>query len=101
YPLPLDLNFKTRDRISGLLAALTLLVTMIALLHGGAWWLAPLITLSVIALLNGPLFRFLAHATSLGEAILCFPLLLIYLTTCVAGLVVGIASAEHRQDRWL
>jgi hypothetical protein len=101
YPLPLDLNFKTGDRISGLLVALTLLVAMIAWLHGGAWWLAALVTLSAIALLNWPLFRFLAHATSPGEAVLCFPLLLVYLATCVAGLVVGLASAEHRQDRWL
>jgi glycosyltransferase involved in cell wall biosynthesis len=101
YPMPLDLNFKAGDRISGVVAALTLLVTIIAFLHGGAWWLAPIVSLIVVGLLNWPLFRFLAHATSWGEAILCFPLLLIYLATCVSGLVVGLALAEHRQDRWL
>jgi GT2 family glycosyltransferase len=101
YPMPLDLNFKAPDRISGALAALTSLVTVAALLHGGAWWLAPMVSLTVIALLNWPLFRFLARATSWGEAILCFPLLLIYLATCVTGLLVGLVLAEHQQDRWL
>lgn len=101
YPMPLDLNFKAGDRISGVLAALTLLVTVVALLHGGAWWLAPMVSLTVVALLNWPLFRFLARATSWGEAVLCFPLLLIYLAICVSGLLVGLVLAEHRQDRWL
>ena len=101
YPMPLDLNFKTSDRMSGVLAALTLLVTVVALLHGGAWWLAPIVCLTVIALLNQPLFRFLVRATGWGKAVLCFPLLLIYLATCVSGLMVGLALAEHRRDRWL
>ena len=55
----------------------------------------------MIGVLNWPLFRFLARATSWGEAILCFPLLLVYLATCVCGLIAGLALAEHRQDRRL
>jgi GT2 family glycosyltransferase len=101
HPMPLDLNFKAGDRISGAMAVLTLLVSVVALLHGGVWWLAPIAGLIVIALLNWPLFRFLAHAAGWGEAILCFPLLLIYLATCVCGLIVGLALAGRRRDRWL
>jgi hypothetical protein len=101
HPMPLDLNFKAGNRISSMLAVLTLLVTVIALLHGGGWWLAPILSLTVIALLNWPLFRFLTHAAGWKDAVLCFPLLLIYLATCVFGLIVGLALAEHRQDRWL
>ena len=101
HPMPLDLNFKVSDRISSALAVFALLVTVIALLHGGLWWLAPVLSLFAIGVLNRPLFRFLARATSWGEAILCFPLLLVYLATCVCGLIAGLALAEHRQDRRL
>jgi glycosyltransferase involved in cell wall biosynthesis len=101
YPLPFDLNFRAGDRISSALAALTLLTTVVALIHRGAWWLAPAISLTVIALLNLRLFRFLAKATSWGEAVLCFPLLLIHLATCICGLMWGLALTEHRRDRWL
>jgi len=101
HPLPLDLNFKSSDRISGVLVALTLMGTVVALLHGGAWWLAPVVSLTVIALLNWSFFRFLARATSWGEAVLCFPLLVVYLATCVSGLIGGLALAEHYRDRWL
>jgi GT2 family glycosyltransferase len=101
HPLPLDLNFKAGDRISGALAALTLPAAVIALLHGGLWWLAPLATLAGIALLNGPLLRFVARATGWREAVFSFPLLLIYLATCVGGFIAGLALAEHRRDRRL
>jgi hypothetical protein len=101
HPMPLDLNFKAGDRISSALVVLTLLATVIALLHGGLWWRAPLVSLTGIALLNLPLFRFLSRAAGWQEAILSFPLLLVYLATCVCGLIAGLALAEHRQDRWL
>jgi GT2 family glycosyltransferase len=101
HPMPLDLNFKAADRIGGALTFLTLLLTLVALLHGGEWWLAPMVCLAVIALLNWRLFRFLGHAAGWREAVLCFPLLLVYLATCVAGLITGLALAEHRRDRWL
>ena len=101
HPIPLDLNFKAADRTSGALTFLTLLFTLVALLHGGEWWLAPMLCLAVIALLNWRLFRFLGHAAGWREAVLCFPLLLVYIATCVAGLITGLALAEHRRDRWL
>jgi glycosyltransferase involved in cell wall biosynthesis len=101
YPLPCDLNFKILDRISGALVAATLLAGIIALLHGGAWWLAPPISLALIGLLNWPMFRFLARAGSWREALLFFPLLLTYFATGVAGLLGGLALAEHRRDRFL
>jgi GT2 family glycosyltransferase len=101
YPMPRDLNFRLRDRISGALLVLTLLTTIVALLHGGAWWLVPVASLVLIALLNWQLLRFVGHATGWRDALLCFPLLLVYLGTAVAGLVVGLALAEHRRDRWL
>ena len=101
HPMPLDLNFKAGDRISSALGVVALMATVIALLHGGLWWFAPFLSLAVIGLLNWPLFRFLARATSWRQAILSFPLLLIYLATCVSGLIAGLALAEHRQDRWL
>src|SRR5579862_7978697 len=101
FPLPFDLNFKISDRISGALTAATLPLLVIALLHGGAWWLLPPISLTAIALLNWPLFRFLARAGNWREALLCFPLLLTYFATCVAGLLGGLVLAEHRRDRFL
>jgi GT2 family glycosyltransferase len=101
HPLPRDLNFGVRDRISVMLAVLTLLFTIVASLHGGRWWLAPVTSLTLIALLGWPFFRFLARATSWGEAVLSFPLLFIYLITCATGLIGGIMFAEHRRDRWL
>ena len=45
HPMPLDLNFKARDRISSALAVFALVVTVIALLHGGLWWVAPVLSL--------------------------------------------------------
>lgn len=101
YPMPLDLNFRVSDRLSGALSVLTLLTSIVALLHGGAWWLAPVVSLLLIALLNWQFLRFVAHATSWRDALLCFPLLLVYLATSVSGLMVGLALAEHRRDRWL
>ena len=101
HPMPRDLNFRAGDRISSVLAVLSLLATVVALLHGGEWWLAPVVGLGGIALLNRPLFRFLARAGGWGEAVLCFPLLLVYLVTCAAGLMAGLALAEHRRDRGL
>ena len=101
HPMPLDLNFKAGDRISSVLAVLSLMGTVLALLHGGGWWLAPLVGLAAIALLNVPLFGFLARAAGWGEAVLCFPLLLVYQLTCVLGLLAGLVLAEHRGDRRL
>ena len=101
YPLPLDLNFTLHDRISAALVALAWIVSVIALIHGGLWWLAPLICVAPVAVLNRQLFQFLARAGSWGESLLSFPLLLTYLTTCVVGLIWGFASAEIRRDRLL
>jgi glycosyltransferase involved in cell wall biosynthesis len=101
YGMPLDLNFKAQDRMSGALVAAAWVVSLIALIHGGVWWLAPLICLVLIAVLNWPFFRFLARAGSWWESLLSFPVLLIYLTTCVAGLIGGLALAECRRDRFL
>jgi GT2 family glycosyltransferase len=101
YPMPLDLNFTLRDRLSGTLVAMAWIGTLIALIHGGVWWLAPLICVAPIAVINWPLFRFLARAGSWRESLLSFPLLLTYLTTCVAGLIGGLALAESRRDRFL
>jgi len=101
YHLPFDLNFTFHDRLSVVLTAVTGFLFTIALIHRGAWWFAPLISLSAIALLNWPLFRFLARTTDAMRALFCFPLLLTYLTTCLTGLIAGIAVAENRRDRWL
>src|ERR1035437_8551310 len=101
YPMPLDLNFTLRDRMSGTLVAVAWIVTLIALIHGGVWWLAPLLCVAPIAILNWPLFRFLARAGSWRESLLSFPLLLTYLSTCVAGLIAGLALAERHRDRFL
>jgi len=101
FPLPFDLNFKISDRISAVLTASTLPLLVLALLHGGAWWLLPPVSLAAIAVLNWPLFRFLARAGNWREALLCFPLLLTYFVICVAGMVGGLALAEHRRDRFL
>jgi glycosyltransferase involved in cell wall biosynthesis len=101
YPLPLDLNFTLQDRISAALVALAWIVTLIAMIHGGLWWLAPLICVAPVAVLNRRLFQFLARAGSWRESLLSFPLLLTYLTTCVVGLIWGFARAEIRRDRLL
>jgi len=101
YPMPAGLNFKVSDRMSVALAALTLLFTVVALLHGGHWWVAPVATSAVIAALNWRLFRFLVRAAGYRDAVLGFPLLFVYLVTCAVGLIGGIALAEHRRDRWL
>lgn len=101
YPMPLDLNFTLQDRLSGALIGLAWIVTLIALIHGGLWWLAPLICVAPIAVLNWKFFRFLARAGSWGESLLSFPLLLVYLTTCVAGLIWGLVLAESHRDRFL
>lgn len=99
HPLPRDLNFRSADRLSAALAALLLPSTAVALTFGGLWWLAPLASLVLVALLSVSLLHFLARSTSCWQAVLCFPLLIIYKLTCVAGLVAGLAVAAHRGDR--
>jgi hypothetical protein len=101
YPMPLDLNFKLRDRLSGALFAITPVVALVAIIHGGLWWSIPLICLLTVGLLNRRLFRFIATSGSWREALLSFPLLLVYLATCVTGLIAGTVLAEHRRDRLL
>jgi GT2 family glycosyltransferase len=92
HPLPRDLNFRMSDRVSGALVALLMPALLFAFWRGGVWWLAPLLSLAAIALLNAPLFRFLARAGGWPEALLSYPLLLTYFATCVAGLIAGRAK---------
>jgi len=92
HPLPRDLNFRMSDRVSGALVALLIPALIGASWRGGAWWLAPLLAFAAIALLNVPLFRFLARAGGWWEALLSYPLLLTYFATCVAGLIAGRAK---------
>ena len=101
YPLPLDINFTALDRISGVLAVFTLLATIVALLHGGAWWISPILGFALIVALKWRLFRFLAQATGYRKAIICSPLLFTYFLTSVFGLIAGLVLAEHKRDRWL
>ena len=101
YPMPLDLSFTLQDRMSGALVALAWIGSLIALIHGGRWWFAPLICVAPIAALNWRFFRFLARAGNWRESLLSFPLLIAYLTTCVTGLIWGRALAEGRRDRFL
>jgi glycosyltransferase involved in cell wall biosynthesis len=100
HPLPWDLNFKIRDRVSCALAALIPMAAWMALKYGLLWVWAPFAVLALIGALNLSLFRYLAEAIGLGRALLCFPLLLTYLGTCVVGLLAGLAKAEHRRDRF-
>lgn len=101
YPLPPDLNFRIGDRFSCALVALIPMAALMALKYGSLWVWAPLATLALITVLNLRFFRYLAPAIGWGRALLCFPLLLIYLGTCVVGLLAGLAKAEHRRDRYL
>jgi GT2 family glycosyltransferase len=97
--MPADLNFKMSDRISVALAAFSLPVFALAVVLGGAWWLLLLVALSAIVRLKWELFVFLARATSWFEALRCFPYLFVYLLTCAAGLIAGMAVSEFRRDR--
>ena len=99
YPLPYDLNFRVSDRLSAILTAFTLPAIVFAIVLGGVAWFLPFLILCAIWLINWPLFRYLGRATNRVEALLCFPLLLIYFATCIAGLVTGIALARYRRDR--
>jgi glycosyltransferase involved in cell wall biosynthesis len=99
--LGFSFNFSVVERISAVLTAATMLLTVIALLHGGAWWLLPPAGLAGIAVLNRRLFRFLARAGNWREALLCFPLLLAYFAASIAGLLGERVLAEHRRDRFL
>jgi GT2 family glycosyltransferase len=99
HALPFDLNFKLVDRISALFVALTLLTVVLALMHGGGWRLIPVGMIAILGVLNWPLFRFFARATSWSHVIRFFPLLLVYLSTCIAGFITGTAIEEHRRDR--
>jgi hypothetical protein len=101
YPVPADLNFQIGDRISCALTALLPMAVWMALRYGSRWAWAPFAVLSSIAALNTGLFRYLAKAVGWGTALRCFPLLLAHLATRCAGLVAGLAKAEHRRDQLL
>ena len=99
YPLPHDLNFRLEDRASCFLAALIpAAVCCTVLLH--AYWTVPAI-LILIATLNVQLLAYIAGVIGWPRAILCFPLLLLYLSACVLGLAIGLWSVGRFRSTWV
>jgi GT2 family glycosyltransferase len=98
YGLPRDLNFQSRDRLGVALTALIGPLAWVAFRHGPAWWGILASTLIAIAAAQAPLLRFLSSAHGTLFAIGCFPLVLVYNLTCIAGLLAGLFRVEHRRD---
>lgn len=85
YGLPKGLNFGWRDRLSLLLATILPMLAWLGVLHGGIWSAGPLLALTLVALLNGSLFRFLARVRGVRFAIGAFPLYLVHQWSAAAG----------------
>ena len=100
HGLPQDLNFRWSARIGASLTGLLLPLCLIALRHNPAWWILFALTLAGIARCHAPLLRFLSGARGPVFALRCFPLLLLFNFTCIAGLIAGLLLAEGRRDRW-
>ena len=72
-----DLNLQTSDRISAILAGLSVAIIPLSILNPQLL-IVVLILLAIITLLNHKLYRFLIHRKGLGFAILSFPLHWLY-----------------------
>lgn len=72
-----DLNLQTRDRISAVLAGLSVAIIPFSILKPQLLFLV-LILLAIIPLLNHKLYRFFVHRRGLEFAIRAFPLHLLY-----------------------
>ncbi len=83
------------------LIAVTILATIVALRHGGAWWITPVAGIAANSVRNRAFFRYVAHAAGWKKAILCFPAMLIHQVRCLYARIAGAVRAEHVRDRWL
>ena len=99
YPLPHDLNFRLGDRVSCLLAALLPFALGLTVLRH-AYWAVPAV-LALIAILNMRLLAYIAGVIGWPRAVLCFPLLLLYLSACVLGLAIGLWSVGRFRSTWV
>jgi glycosyltransferase involved in cell wall biosynthesis len=91
-----DLNVKTRDRLSVVLAFVALLA-LAAGWHSPLWLGACLGALAVVVVLNGAFFRFLARQRGVAFAIGAVPLYWMYLLVC--GLGFGLGLIRHLTAR--
>ncbi len=99
YPLPHDLNFRWRDRASCVLIALLPAALWIAA-QQDVYWIGPAVLLAIAAL-NVQLLAYIAGVIGWWRALLCFPLLLMYLSTCVLGLAVGLCEVGRFRSTWV
>ncbi len=72
-----DLNLQTRDRVSAVLAALSVAIIPFSILKPQLLFLV-LLLLATIPLINHKLYRFFIHQRGLGFAFLAFPMHLLY-----------------------
>jgi GT2 family glycosyltransferase len=91
-----DLNVKTRDRVSVMLAFAALAALPLA------WWwpgavLAALGSLALVVWLNADLFGLFARLRGWRFAVGTLPLHWLYLLTCGAGFAIGAAHALRRR----
>lgn len=99
---PLNLHRMELERVTGNgLIAVTILATIVALRHGGAWWIAPFAAITANGVRNRAFFRCVAHAAGWSSAILCIPVILVHQVQCLFARTTGAVRAEHFRDRWL
>jgi GT2 family glycosyltransferase len=100
YGLPRDLNFRWQDRLCTASAAAILPLLVLALRFGHIWWALAAGAISLVGLLEWPLFRFFARERGLGFAVSAFPLYVAHLLAGTTGLVLGLIKWEQARDRW-
>lgn len=100
HGLPRNLNFRISDRLGAAFTALAAVLAVIAVFHGPVYWGFFAFALIASGACQSSFLRFAASTKGPAFAIICFPLLLLYNLTCVAGLAAGIFYAECRRDRW-
>jgi cellulose synthase/poly-beta-1,6-N-acetylglucosamine synthase-like glycosyltransferase len=91
-----DLNVKTRDRLSVVLAFVALLA-LAAGWHSRLWLGVCVVALALVVVLNGAFFRFLRGQRGGAFALGAVPLYWLYLLVC--GLGVGLGLVRHLTAR--
>ena len=87
--MPLDLNLKASQRVSGAAVAGACLSLMLLPWAPVVFGVPATVLLAMVIVLNVSLYRFLANCGGLGFAIRCIPLHFLYFLCSVTGYVVG------------
>ena len=101
HGLPHNLNFRWRDRLSVMAAALVPPLAFLAIRYGAGWIGMLSAAIAALVLLQLPLFQLLARQRSLAFSLACLPLYVAHQLAAATGFVLGICRWEIARDRWL